>query len=365
MRRTILVAGASGVVGQAAVRHFAAQPDWDVVAVSRRPPQGAGEGVDFCSLDLMDRAACDRVIGELSGVTHLVYAALYEKPGLIPGWLERDQMRTNLQMFDNLLDPLLRAAQGLRHICLLQGTKAYGGHVTPFPAPAKERWPRREHENFYFLQEGRLRAARAGRDWRWTILRPQVIFGDAIGANMNPVTALGAYAAVLAELGRPLDFPGGMATVQEAVDADLLARAIEWSGTADAAADQTFNVTNGDVYLWPNLWPVIAEALGMPEGAAVPADLEQFADEHQATWATVVARHHLRAPEQLSAFVGQSLIYLNRLLGFGRTAVGAPSLLSTVKIRQAGFADCVDTEDMVVKWLRRLQADRLIPERVG
>ena len=38
-KNKVLVAGASGLVGYAAVRHFASLPDWDVVAVSRRAPE--------------------------------------------------------------------------------------------------------------------------------------------------------------------------------------------------------------------------------------------------------------------------------------------------------------------------------------
>jgi hypothetical protein len=36
-------------------------------------------------------------------------------------------------------------------------------------------------------------------------------------------------------------------------------------------------------------------------------------------------------------------------------------MLSTVKIRQAGFADCVDSEDMFVEWFRQFQDRRLLP----
>lgn len=36
---TLLVVGASGVVGAAAVAHFAVLPNWDVIALSRRATQ--------------------------------------------------------------------------------------------------------------------------------------------------------------------------------------------------------------------------------------------------------------------------------------------------------------------------------------
>jgi hypothetical protein len=42
-------------------------------------------------------------------------------------------------MLRNLMDPLEKAAPGLAHVCLLQGTKAYGVHVRPMRFPARER----------------------------------------------------------------------------------------------------------------------------------------------------------------------------------------------------------------------------------
>ena len=43
----------------------------------------------------------------------------------------------------------------------------------------------------------------------------------------------------------------------------MLARAIAWAGESEAARNEVFNVTNGDVFTWPNVWPAIADALGM------------------------------------------------------------------------------------------------------
>jgi NAD dependent epimerase/dehydratase family len=87
-KRKVLVAGASGLVGQAAVRHFAAQPECEVVAVSRRVPDSI-PGAKFLSVDLLDPQRCAEVFGQMGDVTQLVYAAVNEKPGLMDGWLDR------------------------------------------------------------------------------------------------------------------------------------------------------------------------------------------------------------------------------------------------------------------------------------
>ena len=135
MTQKLLVAGASGLVGYAAIRHFAGLPGWEVIGISRRVPAGLAQA-RIVSLDLLDRGRCAEVLGAMRDVTHVIYAALYEKPGLIAGWRDPEQMRTNLAMLQNFFDPL-EAAGDLRHVTLLQGTKAYGSHRGPVPVPAR------------------------------------------------------------------------------------------------------------------------------------------------------------------------------------------------------------------------------------
>jgi nucleoside-diphosphate-sugar epimerase len=294
-------------------------------------------------------------------VTHLVYAALCEKPGLFAGWRQRDQMETNQRMLENLFEPLRAAATGLRHVTLLQGTKAYGAHLGPIAVPARERAPRHRHDNFYWLQEDYLRARQAGRPWRWTILRPQVIFGESLGSHMNLVPAIGVYAALLREEGKPLSFPGGPPWVREAVDADLLARACEWAATSPACADETFNINNGDVFDWRHVWPAIAETLGMEVGPDAPLSLAAAMPPREPDWQAVVRRYGLRSPASLADFVGQGFIYADGQLAYGRQQPPPTTLVSTIKARQAGFHDCMDTEDMFRKWFRRFQELRWLP----
>src|SRR5262245_54092138 len=117
-KRKVVVAGASGLVGFAAVKHFAQLPDWETIGVFGRLPEGLG-GATLVSVDLTDQKRCAEVFGQMHDVTHVVYAALYEKPGLVQGWRERDQMETNLAMLRNLFEPLSAAAKNLRHVTLL------------------------------------------------------------------------------------------------------------------------------------------------------------------------------------------------------------------------------------------------------
>jgi nucleoside-diphosphate-sugar epimerase len=363
MGNRLLVAGASGLVGSAVLRHFRTLPGWQVVGVSRRRPPGMDE-VPILSVDLTDAARCAEVFGALRGVTHVVYAALYEKEDLVAGWRDPEQMRVNDAMLRNLMEPLLAASGGLEHVTLMQGTKAYGAHLGPVPVPARERWPRHPHENFYWLQEDYLRARQAGSRWSFTILRPQVIFGEALGGAMNPIPAIGAYAALLKEEGRPLSFPGGAARVVQAVDADLLARACAWAASSPACRNETFNINNGEAFEWSAVWPAIADAFGMPVGEPAPMSLAQEMPRRQAQWSAIHRRYGLRSPERLADFVGLSFQYVDRNFGHGNLQAPAPTLVSTVKARQAGFHDCVDTEEMFVRLIRRYQELGWLPPRL-
>lgn len=362
MPKKVLVLGVSGLVGFAAAKRFAADPDFEVVGAARRRPAGLPEAVELLSIDLQDAAATREALGRLDDVTHLVYAALYEEPGLIAGWRSQEQMAINLDMLRNALDPLCEVAP-LEHVSILQGTKAYGAHVEPMRVPGRERNPRHQHENFYWLQEDELRRLAERDGFGWTVFRPVVIFGEAIGGNMNPIPAIGTYAAVLRAAGEPLHWPGGVASITEAVDADLVGDAVHWAATHDVARDQIFNVANGDVFTMRNVWPAIAESLGMEMGEDRPVQLAQEMPARQAEWAAIHRRFELTSPADVVSFVGQSFIYTDMLAGFGNTRLRPPALVSTIKLRQAGFNQCMDTEDMLQKWIALHQRKGLLPPR--
>ena len=63
----------------------------------------------------------------------------------------------------------------------------------------------------------------------------------------------------------------------------------------------------------------------------------------------------------MAAFVGTSWQYADILFGSLGAPRPLPGLLSTIKLRRAGFGDCIDTEDMFREWFARLQRRRLLP----
>ena len=109
------------------------------------------------------------------------------------------------------------------------------------------------------------------------------------------------------ELGCALDFPGpegAYRSLTQVTSIELLARAMAWMATEPTCADQTFNVTNGDVFRWSRLWPRIADAFGMTCGSVRPLRLTAvMRGKEAAVWDRIRDRYGL-ASRQLSEVVG-------------------------------------------------------------
>jgi nucleoside-diphosphate-sugar epimerase len=359
MTKTVLIAGASGLVGAACVDAFL-EDNWDVIALSRRRPEVfSDQPFQHRSIDLRDGAATREAVKDMGGVTHVVYTAVYEKPGLIGGWTEQDQMDTNAAMLRNLIEPLSEVAD-LEHVTLLQGTKAYGIHLHPMRVPAREHHPRDDHANFYWLQEDYIKEKSTAESFAFTIFRPQLIIGPNTGVVMNLPPVIGAYAAICKEEGRSFGFPGGVPYVWEAVDTRLVAHAIRWAADAPTAAGQHFNLTNGEVFEWRDLWPALAEALGVEPGPDEPLSMGEFLPSKADVWDKIVAKHGLRQ-NSIEDIIGESHFYADFCFAYGATEPPPPAFVSTVKIKQAGFTHAMDTEEAFVHWIKVLQDRRVLP----
>lgn len=356
---TVLVAGASGLVGQAAARAFL-EGGWNVVALSRSAPEiPPGERFRHVSVDLRDAEACASAIGALRGVTHLAYAAVYELPGIHEWWTKPEHVDTNAAMLRNVVEPLVRS-HPLRRAVLVHGSKAYGVHLGWSAFPARERAPRRDHPNFYFDQHDYIADKAEACGFDWSILRPGDIHGPGYGVAFNKLPVLGVYAAVCRELGLGFGFPGGALTIRQATDVGLLSRAIRWAALAPTASNEAFNVANGEIFTWRDVWPAIAATLGTEPAADEPRKLAEFLPLHAGLWPDIAARYGLR-PLTMMQVLGQAHFAADASFSYGASEMPLPPIMSTIKIKQAGFAETCDTELSICRWLQELIDLRVIP----
>ncbi|KIY01809.1 uncharacterized protein Z520_01947 [Fonsecaea multimorphosa CBS 102226] len=352
----ILVTGATGVVGRSAMQ-FYGERGYNVIAVSRRKPLNT-YGASWHSLDLSDEAACKALLSPLTGIVQIVFAALHEEPNLVAGWLQKQHIDRNGLMLRNTVEAVAPYAKGLRNVTILQGPKAYGVHVHPMRHGAREdRDEDRAVPNFYWAQEDYLKARQQGENWSWNIVRPSLIIGLSIGGAMNLYGTIGVYAAVLKERGEPLYFPGHALGVFESTDADLIAKACEWILHEPKAKNQIYNLTNGESSSLREDWPLVAQTLGMQPGPDKPfcftKDLPSFSEE----WDRIREKYGLKAPG-LDEFLGQSCQFTDFIFAKAKTQ---SSFMSCIKIRRAGFSDTVYTDDMIRKWFKLYQDEKVLP----
>jgi hypothetical protein len=149
-KRTVIVAGSQGISAKGVFERYASLPNTTVYGLSRRQAESSGNAAHI-SVDLLDPKEVAAEVGNLGGVTHLVFGAYIEKQTAA----ERSQVNTAL--LKNLLDVLEKSAPGLEHITIHQGGKAYGSDLGPFKTPAREDDPRLKPPNFYYDQENLLR----------------------------------------------------------------------------------------------------------------------------------------------------------------------------------------------------------------
>jgi hypothetical protein len=160
-------------------------------------------------------------------------------------------------MLAYVVDAVDTTSPALKHVHLIDGGKWYGLHLGPYPTPAREDDPRHLPPNFYYDQEDWLRERQKGKSWTWSASRPNIVCDFCPGRARNLVSVLGAYAAICRELQTPLDYPGSLASynsLTEVSEAALLVRAMSWIATQPQAANQAYNVTNGDLFRRSQLW---------------------------------------------------------------------------------------------------------------
>lgn len=345
MTDTALVVGARGVIGGTLAEHLATLPGWEVLGLSRR---GGPDGpVRHLRADLFDPAGLRSVLAGHPGITHVFYAAYQDRPTF------SELVAPNVTMLRTVLDAL---PPGVEHVGLMQGYKVYGAHLGPFATPARESDPPHMPPEFNVDQQDLLQARAATAGWTWSAIRPSVVAGFGLGNPMNIVTVLAVYAAISAELGIPLRFPGrpgAYDTLLELTDARLLAEATVWAATDPRAAGQAFNIANGDLFRWNRLWPVLAGAFGLDVAPPLPMALTDVMADKEPVWDAMVARHGL-APTPYADV--SSWAFGDFVFGWDHDMFA-----DTSKARRHGFHSYVETESMLLGQIEDLRGRRIIP----
>ncbi|MET3645465.1 SDR family oxidoreductase [Phyllobacterium ifriqiyense] len=344
-----VVVGANGIIGSNLIAHLVELGDWDIVGLSRRGGETVGK-VSHIAVDLLNAAEAKAKLSHLTNITHIFYAAYQDRPS----WAEL--VAPNLAMLVNVVNAIEPIAPSLEHISLMQGYKVYGAHLGPFKTPAREADANHMPPEFNIDQQDFLEALQKGKSWNWSALRPSVVIGFALGNPMNLASVIAVYASMSKELGIPLRFPGkpgAYDSLLEMTDAGLLARATVFIATNPQCGNQAFNINNGDLFRWSELWPRIAQYFGLDVAPPLPMSLNVIMADKAKLWEQMVEKHGL-APTPYSDVSAW---------GFGDFVFGwdYDFFADGTKLRRAGFHEYIHTEEMFLRVFDDLKARKIIP----
>jgi nucleoside-diphosphate-sugar epimerase len=348
--RRALVVGVTGISGNNTARRLVAD-GWEVHGLSRGS-RSVEPGVRPVTADLLDADATAAAVRAVRP-THVFFCTWQRRP------TEAENCVVNAAMLRNVLS----AADGLEHVALVTGLKHYLGPFESYATahmetPFREDQPRLANENFYYDQEDVLFEAAERGGFTWSVHRPHTMIGWALGNAMNMGVTLALYGTLCRETGEPFSFPGSPQQhdgVTDVTDATLLAEQLAWAATSPRAANEAFNTVNGDVFRWRQLWPVVAEGLGVPV-APYPGHAQPLAGRFAGAgevWDRIVAEHGL---------VGGQL---EGLASWWHTDgdLGRPveAFADMTKSRTHGFTGFRDTRKTFLDLFDRLRDHKIIP----
>src|SRR5690242_2165109 len=265
-----IVVGATGILGREIVHELSKhRQQWPTVhALSRSNKEHFAETVIYHHIDLL--SSVDEMAKDLESVRgNVVFFAGYMQKDT-----EQENWDVNGAMLSNFLQALVKtgAISGVDRIVLVTGAKQYGVHLGAPKNPMLESdpwltdstWP----PNFYYHQQNILHSFCEEHKKEWTVTYPNDVIGYAAGNYMNLATSIALYALVSKELDSEksgLVFPGSPTFYTKFdcfTSSKLHAQFCAWAALEPRAANQAFNVTDGDAESWQNLWPRVAAYFG-------------------------------------------------------------------------------------------------------
>ncbi|KAI9724977.1 MAG: hypothetical protein M1812_000253 [Candelaria pacifica] len=395
-----IVTGATGILGREIVSALGKDPkQWHTVhALSRSQKEKYSQNVQHTSIDLTSSAR--DMAEQLAGVEaeYVFFAAYLQKD------TEQENWDVNGAMLRNVLEALkiTGGEKNIKRIILTIGAKYYGVHLGAPKNPMEESDPRVDQAgrppNFYYNQMDMLKDAAKGQSWDWVVLAPNDVIGVAKGNFMNLATSLGLYAAISTELGQGLVFPGSE-TFYTRFDSFTYSRLHAqfnlWAALEPKCSNQLFNVVNGDIESWQNLWPKLAKRFGtkvpsdqfsLPapdcssvelaerppiaelapemglEGRVSRSKVEQRCDlikwsqkeEVKKAWKKLAKKHELEE----DAFDKATWGFLGFVLGRNYDLV-----ISMSKARKLGWTGYVDTWDALSESWDELEQEQILPKK--
>ncbi|MDR2283438.1 MAG: SDR family oxidoreductase [Sphingobacterium sp.] len=355
MDRVALVIGSTGITGSNLTKELLKQ-GWSTYGLARNPQRNE-TGVLPVKADLLDIANLESALQEVNP-THIFFTTWMRMES------EEQNIIVNSSMVQNLLT-VVSVKRTVRHVALVTGLKHYLGPFESYATkgslpetPIREDQPRLSYPNFYYAQEDEVYKAATRDGFTWSIHRPHTVIGHAIGNLMNMGVTLAIYASLCKQAQIPFVFPGSEAQwkgLSDVTDARILAEQIVWAADTPAAANEAFNIANGDLFRWSWLWKEIAAWFDIPyighDSEIKP--LQEAMKDKAPLWRELAEQHQLVEPD-----ITQLTSGWHTDLDLGRPIEVMTDMTNS---RRLGFTAYYNTRDSFYQLFEKLRLDKIIP----
>ncbi|PVH68473.1 NAD(P)-binding protein [Cadophora sp. DSE1049] len=376
MSKVAFITGANGISGGAILEYLVShttEQEWRKIIVTSRSPfqtRVQDSRVQFIALDFT-KSPTELVplMNELCKETTHAYFTSY---------VHDDDFKNlaiaNTSLFSNFLTALATVAPGLENVTLQTGGKNYGVHLQPVPTPARETDPRHAQNegNFYHVQEDFLIAQQKLGSWTWNVIRPQAIIGATQKPNgMNLALTIALYFLICKELGVEAIMPTNQIFWEGLDDlsyAPIIADLTIFVSTRAECSNEAFNVSNGDVFRWKEMWPKVAKYFGAKASSdpvfkkPVPVigtvqqeiSLVDWHQDKEQVWFDICTR--MGVPQAKLTFSYGTWQFQDWVFRRSWNVT-----LSIDKARKFGWTAKIDDYDCLVECFKQFEADGLIP----
>lgn len=249
----LLVTGANGFVGRALLRRLEPERVEIRAAVRRKDHSLPSRVKQLIVPDVTDRSAWRVALADVDSVVHLAAHAHVVRQAVTPAQIAEYQ-RINVDGTRVLLEE--STAAGVVRFVFVSSVLAVAQESDALLNESSTPRPVNAYGESKLAAELLVRATAAESGMRATILRPPLVYGPGMRANMLRLFAL-------ANRGLPLPF-AAVRNRRSILFVDNLAESIWQVLQSEAASGETFFVSDGRDYSTPELIALIAKALGRP-----------------------------------------------------------------------------------------------------
>ena len=254
---------------------------------------------------------------------------------------------------------------------LQTGGKAYGVEFVDksidYNPPLKESMPRIPEPYasniFYYSQYDKMVEMSEGKSWKFCEIRPDAIIGFVPQNNaMNLAQAIGLFLAMYLSFegkGAEVPFPGDEAAynaLHTDTSQDILARFhIYASLHPDAVSKRAFNIADGDVCTWKQVWPGLCAHFGL-KGVGPDSSRSTGAEwmqKHKDGWGQWVRENRLKE----GALEATNWGFMSGIMG----SIDFDRQYDLSACREVGFREMVPTTMGYALTFDRMRSAKIIP----